>query len=245
VTGTIELEVAVPGTREQVWPAISTGPGIGAWFVPTEVEGDAITLHFGPGVDEPGRITASEPPHRFTYGADQGGLTFDWRVRDAGDGTCVVRLVNGGFGSDSEQRGMEAGWRLFLENLRLYLTHFRGQPCRSILVTGVAPGPREAAWRVYAEALGVPAEAERGADVAATGDGVPPLAGTVERASPGMLTLLAREPAPGVVLAAAEGEGDTVYLSLFAYLYGDGAAAADAAEPAWQAWMQERFPHEP
>jgi hypothetical protein len=91
----------------------------------------------------------------------------------------------------------------------------------------------------------VPAEAEHGADVAAMGDGVPPLAGTVERASPGMLTLLTREPAPGVVLAAAEGEGDTVYLSLFAYLYGDGAAAADAAEPAWQAWMQARFPREP
>jgi uncharacterized protein YndB with AHSA1/START domain len=31
---TIELEVEVPGTPEQVWEAIATGQGIAAWFVP-------------------------------------------------------------------------------------------------------------------------------------------------------------------------------------------------------------------
>ncbi len=34
----IDLEVEVPGTPEQVWEAIATGPGITAWMHPTEIE---------------------------------------------------------------------------------------------------------------------------------------------------------------------------------------------------------------
>ena len=35
---TIEHEIEVSGTPEQVWQAIATGQGITAWFVPTKVE---------------------------------------------------------------------------------------------------------------------------------------------------------------------------------------------------------------
>jgi len=31
----IQVEIEVPGTPEEVWRAIATGPGISAWFVPT------------------------------------------------------------------------------------------------------------------------------------------------------------------------------------------------------------------
>ena len=34
----VEAEVEVPGTPEEVWRAIATGPGISSWFVPTQVE---------------------------------------------------------------------------------------------------------------------------------------------------------------------------------------------------------------
>ena len=34
----IQVDVEVPGTPEEVWQAIATGPGISAWFVPTEFE---------------------------------------------------------------------------------------------------------------------------------------------------------------------------------------------------------------
>src|SRR5439155_990358 len=32
----VQVEVEVPGTPEEVWQAIATGPGISSWFVPTE-----------------------------------------------------------------------------------------------------------------------------------------------------------------------------------------------------------------
>ena len=34
----IQVEVEVPGTPEEVWQAIATGPGISSWFVPAEFE---------------------------------------------------------------------------------------------------------------------------------------------------------------------------------------------------------------
>ena len=56
----VEAEVEVPGTPEEVWQAIATGPGISSWFVPTTVEereGGAIVCNFGPGMESLSTIT--------------------------------------------------------------------------------------------------------------------------------------------------------------------------------------------
>jgi uncharacterized protein YndB with AHSA1/START domain len=34
----VQIEVVVPGTPEEVWQAIATGPGISSWMVPAEFE---------------------------------------------------------------------------------------------------------------------------------------------------------------------------------------------------------------
>ena len=67
----IELEVEVPGTPEEVWEAIATGPGITAWFVPAQVEereGGSLSLDImGKGMEAAGVVTAWDPPRRFVY----------------------------------------------------------------------------------------------------------------------------------------------------------------------------------
>lgn len=65
----IELQIEVPGTREEVWRAIATGPGISSWFVPHTVEerpGGAAMASFGeaPEMQIPGRVTVWEPQTR-------------------------------------------------------------------------------------------------------------------------------------------------------------------------------------
>jgi uncharacterized protein YndB with AHSA1/START domain len=35
----VQVEVEVPGTPEEIWQAIATAPGISSWFVPSEVDG--------------------------------------------------------------------------------------------------------------------------------------------------------------------------------------------------------------
>ena len=43
----VQVEVEVPGTPEEVWQAIATGPGVSSWFVPTEVE-ERATANLSP-----------------------------------------------------------------------------------------------------------------------------------------------------------------------------------------------------
>jgi uncharacterized protein YndB with AHSA1/START domain len=254
-TRAIELDVEVPGTPEEVWEAVASGPGITAWFVPARVDGrvdGTVELDFGPGLGtETTRITAWDPPRRFVAEVThEGRPTFaaEWLVEARDGGTCVVRLINSGFGSgadwDAEYDATQAGWRLFLYNLRLYLTHFPGQPCASVLVNGTAAGPATRAFGDLAAALGLPTGAGKGDRVAATAADAPPLAGVVERATGNMLTLLLEKPAPGVAFAAAEPAADgSAYASVYLYLFGDGAAEAAARDdPAWRAWFQRHFP---
>ncbi|HLZ25863.1 MAG TPA: SRPBCC domain-containing protein [Chloroflexota bacterium] len=142
---TVEHEIEVPGTPEQVWQAIATGQGITAWFVPTKVEeraGGLMELDFGPGVGTAsGTVTVWEPPTRFVHlgsGAAGHPVAYEWHVEARSGGTCVVRLVASGFVSDAdwqaEYDSTAEGWKLFLNNLRLYLVHFAGQRCASMLV---------------------------------------------------------------------------------------------------------------
>jgi uncharacterized protein YndB with AHSA1/START domain len=255
-TRSIDLDVEVPGTPEQVWEAIASGPGITAWFVPAKVDGRAggtVELDFGPGYGaETTRITAWDPPRRFVAEVagegDRPSFATEWLVEAREGGTCVVRLIQSGFGGgaewDAEYDATQAGWRLFLYNLRLYLTHFPGQRCSSILVNGKAAGPVDRAFGELAATLGLPTGADEGDRVAATAPGAPQLDGVVERAEPNMLTLLLDKPARGVGFVVAEPIGDgTAHASLYAYLFGDGAAEVAASdEPAWRAWMQRHFP---
>jgi uncharacterized protein YndB with AHSA1/START domain len=242
----VQAEVEVPGTPEDVWHAIATGPGISSWFVPTEVEGregGAITANFGPGMDSASTITAWDPPRRFAadsrddMGPDDPKIATEWIVEARSDGTCVVRAVHSLFASgddwDGQLEGYEHGWPACFRILRLYLAHFRGQPCSAFQLMGVAPEPKSAAWDALVGPLGL-AGAAVGQRVSTPAD-APPLAGLVEWAGQGewseKLLLRLDEPAPGIAHLFALPMGQ-VYLPIRVYLYGDRAPAAAArAEP--------------
>ena len=170
---TIDLSVEVDGTPDEVWTAIATGPGISSWFVATTVEereGGRTTSVFGPGPDMtvPGRVAAWEPPHRVLFAGAEGdeGLAFEWLVEARDGGSCVVRLVNSGFGSgaewDAQYDGMEQGWRLFLKNLQLHLAHFRGQAGRAMLPRRCGRETRPPSGRRSPTPWGFPLRPRRG-----------------------------------------------------------------------------------
>ncbi len=84
----IEVEVEVPGTPEEVWKAIATGPGISSWFVPTQSRARdgkpiAVTSRFGPGIEPRSAVTAWDPPRTFTFQiegwADWPTMATGWR----------------------------------------------------------------------------------------------------------------------------------------------------------------------
>ena len=164
----VEAEVEVPGTPEDVWQAIATGPGISSWFVPATVEereGGSIVCNFGPGMESLSTITTWEPPHRFVadsrddMGPDDPTVATEWIVEARSGGTCVVRVVHSWFTSsddwDDQFEGHTYGWISFFRVLRLYLEHFRGQPGSPFQLMGVAPEPKSEAWEALTSRLGL------------------------------------------------------------------------------------------
>ncbi|MGE0129498.1 MAG: SRPBCC domain-containing protein [Blastocatellales bacterium] len=255
----VQAEVEVPGTPEEVWQAIATGPGVSSWFVPSEVEeraGGTAVSHFSPdgSMDAVARITAWEPPRRFAAETDDLGpgeqpVATEWIVEARSGGACVVRVVHSWFASsddwDEQFEGYEKGWPAFFRILRLYLTHFRGQSCASFQLIGMAPEPKSEAWAALIGSLGI-AGAAVGQRVKAAA-AAPPLAGLVEWAGPPEypeeLLLRLNEPIPGLAHFFAMAMGGQICVAARVYLYGDQASAAVARdEPLWQSWMNERFP---
>jgi uncharacterized protein YndB with AHSA1/START domain len=253
----IQVEVEVPGTPEEVWQAIATGPGISAWFVPTDLEGrvgGTLTSHFGPGMDAHATVLEWDPPHRTALEGDltpnAPRLATEWTVEARSGGTCVVRVVHSLFAStddwDDQLNSTEAGWPAFFRVLKLHLEHFRGMPSSYVGAMEMSPGTMPQAWETLATALGV-TNANIGSTVRLAGTDSPQLSGAVEMLgqSPYSRTvlLLLDEPAPGAALFGAHNcNGMTMTTASF-YLYGDEAPSIVARdEQKWRAWMSELFP---
>ena len=252
----VQIEVEVPGTPEEVWQAIATGPGISSWLVPAEFEERdgkpvALKLNFGPGMESTSAVTAWNPPLKWASQAEgfvpgSPPMAQEFSVESRGGGMCIVRIVQSLFAStddwDNQLEGTESGWPAFFRILKIYLTHFRGQ--RSAMMQWIAPaaGTVAEAWEALTAALGLKGVSAGQRWTAPAG--VPALSGVVEHVTQSPCHALVRldKPGPGVAaLGAVNFGGSMVTLSF--YLYGDQAAGAAAREtPLWEAWVQERFP---
>lgn len=253
----IQVEIEVPGTPEEVWNAIATGPGVSAWFVPTtsdEREGGQVVSTFGPGMDCPATITEWEKHKRFVAEAPMGppgspSCATEWIVEAREGGTCIVRVVHSLFAStddwDNQLDGLEQGWPAYFRVLRRYLQGFRGQPCPAMQFVSFASESESDAW------------AKAGGDLGllniALGDswdapaGFPSMSGTVDMLGHGMhsntMIINIDSPVPGTMYIGAFSCGGMVMVCQSIYLYGENAkAAVERDEPVWQAWMDERFP---
>ncbi|MGH8931799.1 MAG: SRPBCC family protein [Egibacteraceae bacterium] len=249
----VRVEMEVPGTPEEVWRAIATGPGIATWFVPAEVdehEGGTIVTHHGPWGDSVGTVTAWEPPHRFAYEerdyTDKLGAP-PWATEilvEARSGTCVVRLISGFFrdseGWEDQLEGTDQGWRQGMTNLRLYLTHFAGQPAANLFAVGQVPGERSEVSAALLGALGLNGVAP-GDHLRASGD-APALEGIAEEAKEHGVLVRTIQPSPGLFELSAQSYGGVIVV-VRGYLYGEGGAdVAEREEARWQAWLEKRFP---
>jgi uncharacterized protein YndB with AHSA1/START domain len=255
----VQVEVQVPGTPEEVWQAIATGPGISSWFVPAEVEESggkpvAMTASFGPGMVARSAVTAWDPPRRFVRESDgwmpgSPSMAEEWSVEARGGGTCIVRIVHSLFAStddwDDQLEAGSAAWPAFLRTLQLYLTHFRGRHASLMQVTTPVACTEAEAWETLTTAVGV-----KGLSVGerwTTPAGVAPLGGVVEYLTQDPYDALLRldQPGPGIAaLGVFTAPGGPVMAAMNVYRYGEQAAATVAREtPLWEGWLQELFPH--
>lgn len=255
----VQVEVEVPGTPEQVWQAIASGPGISSWFVPTKLEGRAggeMALDFGGGMVSTAKIVKWEPPHRFTAegaGWSEGAppIATEWTVEARRGGTCVVRVVHSMFAStddwDGQLEGTEHGWPGYFRVLRHYLAHHAGEASASfVLMAPTAPaGGAASAWKVFANALGTPAPTV-GQPVRVAASGRELFRGAVQAIDnvpqgSGIMAVV-QEPAPGIVLASAMDCMGMCMATLQAFFYGPRAKQAATKKDDWQQWLSTVFP---
>lgn len=253
----VEMQLFLPGTPEQVWEALATGPGNSAWFAKAEIDGRVggkLVFEFGPDSTSGGEVTAWEPPRRFAY------VERDWAqgappvateitITGRAGNRCVVRMVHSLFAStdawDDQLEGFEAGWPGFFAVLRAYLGHFSGARAASFMLTSPATEGVTVSWRRLRQALGVH-EASVGERTPAS-LGPEGWLGLVEHLHEDekqrYLLLRLEAPSPGLALLAAydKGEGATT-ISVSRYFYAaDAAGLAASAEPAWRAWLAQTF----
>lgn len=249
----VELEFEVPGTPEQVWQAIATGPGMSAWFTPTVVEervGGAMTFDLGPEMQSAAQVTVWEPPQRLGYeerdwSGEAPPLATEVVVETRSGGRCVVRMVHSLFTSradwDDELESMERGWPGFIEVLRVYLAHFPGWRAASVRAMGRCQGSEAEAFEALRTKLGLSDVAVGDRRRVTLEDG-PSFAGLVERVEPKELMLRLDRPSAGVALFGAFTWDQKVQIAVSAYFYGDDADALAAREErAWQAWLDRHF----
>ncbi|MCV7416945.1 SRPBCC domain-containing protein [Mycolicibacterium litorale] len=256
------MEYLVPGTPEQVWHAMATGPGMTGWFTPTAVEereGGELHFDFGGGLAQQGVVTGWDPPRRLTYEerdwsstGSPGPLATEITITSRSGDRCVVRMVHSLF-TDSddwndELEGFEGGWRIFFEVLRVYLREFAGQPAATVRTMAECPAGVDDGWSRLASGLAL-----AGTDVGQrceSRDGAPPLAGVVElihQTREGRDVMLKVDrPGPGIAVIGAYAMGDAARTMVCLYLYGEDAAEnASAHEQAWSQWLHRTVGRDP
>ncbi|TVR36552.1 MAG: SRPBCC domain-containing protein [Nitriliruptor sp.] len=223
----VEASVEVPGSPDQVWQAIATGPGVSSWFVPTTSEervGGTVVSSFGPGMDAEAQIIAWDPPKRFSAesvddtGQGPSTVATEWIVETRGGGTCVARVVHRWFADSDEWDGQfEAhayGWAsTYFRMLRLYLTHFRARTCSAFDLAAISDLPPAETWRTLKQAVTIDEAAQR----ADSAGGAPELSGTIESTEitdPDLLTVRDTSPLVKATLEGLDGEDPNLLLRL-------------------------------
>ena len=252
----VEMEFVVPGTPEQVWDAIATGPGMQAWFTKVKVDegvGGRIVFHFGPEQTSSGPITVWEPPVRFGYEehgwqGDAPALATEIVVTSRSGDECVVRMVHtmttDADDWDGELESFEKGWPGFFEVLRIYLRDYAGRP--GATAGAMAPLEIDAArsWVELTTALNL-----HGVDVGERREapaGAPELGGRVELAHQDVenryVLLRLDAPLDGVaVIGVGNCVGPHGMATASLYFYGDDARRVAAEQDeVWAAWLSNR-----
>jgi uncharacterized protein YndB with AHSA1/START domain len=182
-------QIEVPASPEQAWEAISTGPGMDAWFMGTsEVEpgeGGKVKMT-GPGFTAESTITSWDPPNHFRYespvGEDGTQHAFEYTIEARDRGTAIRWHHSGFLGGDweAEYEAMQAGDPAYFFKLGQYLTYFFGRKATPVEAFGPKVEDSEQAFKLMRSGLGLGGPVAVGEKVRLTPQGFEPMEGEVD-----------------------------------------------------------------
>jgi uncharacterized protein YndB with AHSA1/START domain len=238
----IAKDMVVDASREQVWEAIATGPGMDAWYTGrNEVEpreGGAVRRGIGASPDG-SIVTAWEPPSRFAHTgteAPDGSIhRFEFEISEDGDGSAIRYVHSGMLGGDwgAEYDAMSEGDPMYLYKLVQYLTYFLGRTATPVDARGPTVADRGRAMREFMRGLGL-AGVTKGDRVRLTPEGLAPIEGVVDYASPHFIGVRGSD----ALYRFIHGFGGTVMVGH--HLFSAG-VDQEEAERGWRDWLTRLF----
>jgi uncharacterized protein YndB with AHSA1/START domain len=240
----IDEEVEIHASPDQVWDAITSGPGVDSWFMGrSEIEphvGGKASLTMG-GHTEQSTVTAWEPGRRFAHRSEKNPdgtfMAFEYLIEGRG-GSTVVRLVHSGFLGDdweAEYDALTKGDPMYLQKLAAYLNHFAGRTSsyNMLLLGGQVESAR--VWQAYRSVLGLSGSPANGDRVHIEIDGLAPADGVVEFTS--LPTYVGVRTEQGIY-TFMHGMRDTVVVEYHRFV---DDTDPKQIEQAWQAWLDRAF----
>ena len=168
----ISRENELPATPEQVWDAVTTGPGARAWLAPMKIEPKVGgTVSHGPST-----VTIWDPPRRFACRHENKNkglsLVVEHLIEARDDNTTVLRTIirraYSGVIPDNWETQTDASDKhttFNLHTLAQYLQYFRGRPVTFVRAQGPAAATEANAFMVLRRGLGLPDDVAEGDSV--------------------------------------------------------------------------------
>jgi uncharacterized protein YndB with AHSA1/START domain len=230
-------EIAVDATPDQVWEAITSGPGVDSWLMGrTEIDSDNKTSTFDMfGETATSAITVWEPGHRYATQEEKNPdgtfMAFEWLIEASEGGGAVVRFVHSGMLGDNweaEYNGLSVGDQAYLHKLAVYLEHFAPRTAKQ---SPFLPGPiTKDSWAAMTAAVGAGTDAADGQPARLTVPGIEPVDGVVEFVSPPSFVGMRTDDAMYTLI---HGYNDMMFAT--AHYFDDRDRSAEIE--AWQTWL--------
>ena len=230
-------EIPVDATPDEVWAAITTGPGVDSWLMGrTEIDSASKTSTFSMfGEVSSASITAWEPGHRYATQEDKNPdgtfMAMEWLIESRDGGASTVRFVHSGLLGDdweAEYNGLSSGDHAYMTKLVVYLLHFAPRTAQHSLFL---PGPvTKDSWAAMTAAVGVGPDAADGQPARLTVPGIEPADGTVEFTAKSSFVGMRTDDAMYTLI---HGYNDMMFAT--AHYFDDRDRSAETE--AWQAWL--------
>jgi uncharacterized protein YndB with AHSA1/START domain len=239
----IDLNLDVDATPEEVWEAISTGPGMDSWFLGhIDIEprqGGAVRWTVG-GYESDATVSTWDPPNRIvtmTPEDPQGSRhSFDYTVTPREGGRSNVRYVHSGMlGGDweAEYEAMGEGDPMYFFKLAQYLGHFKGRFGVSVDVFGPNVPDTDEVMGGFRRALGF-GDASMGDTVALKPEGLPPIEGEVDALSVHFLGVITDDAIYRFI------HGFTGQTMIGHHFFAEG-SNQEQLEADWRSWLERTF----
>ncbi|MBO0586296.1 SRPBCC domain-containing protein [Sporosarcina sp. E16_8] len=125
----VRKNILINATIEKVWGYVATAEGIGAWFMPNDmqpIEGKEFILQAGPWGNSVCKVTEVNPPNRLSFEwGEEWLITFELKEKD---GQTQLTLVHAGWNEENQtefgeshavvRSRMSGGWDGLVQKLK-------------------------------------------------------------------------------------------------------------------------------